>query len=342
LKIYFGFLEKMKFKDIQLCGLGNGLVDLLYEVEYGLIDRLGLKKGEMRLVDKDLQSQLLKHLEGKPHHRCSGGSAANTIIAFTQFGGRSAYKTVLGSDEFGYFYASEFHSLGINLLAPHIDEPTGTCIVLVTPDSERTMNTSLGATAHFGIEHISSEFIERSQWIYLEGYKFSAKSSTEALFYAIDLAQKFNTKVALTVSDVAIVTNFFDDVMKAIMNSDLLFCNENEAKALTESHSVVEAVSKLKKLIKNFVVTCGDKGSYVVFGEKEIDIPSYKATPIDTTGAGDMYAGGFMFGLINFNNIEFAGHLGSLAASKVVSQFGARLSGTFKEMLFTVSERFTK
>ncbi len=332
----------MKSKDIQLCGLGNGLVDLLYKVEYELIDSLGLKKGEMRLVDKNLQSQLLKHLEGKPHHRCSGGSAANTVVAFTQFGGRSAYKTVLGNDEFGYFYASEFHSLGINLLAPHIDEPTGTCIVLVTPDSERTMNTSLGATAHFGIEHINPEFIERSQWIYLEGYKFSAQSSTEALFYAIDLAQKFNTRVALTVSDVTIVTHFFDDVMKAIMKSDLLFCNENEAKVLTESRSVFEAVSKLKKLIKNFVVTRGNKGSYVVFGGKEIDVPSYEATPIDATGAGDMYAGGFMFGLINCGDIEFAGHLGSLSASKVVSQFGARLSGAYKEILLAVSERFAK
>lgn len=332
----------MKLKDIQLCGLGNGLVDLLYEVEYDLIDSLGLKKGEMRLVDKNLQSQLLKYLEGKPHYRCSGGSAANTIIAFTQFGGRSAYKTVLGNDEFGYFYASEFNSLGINLLAPHIDEPTGTCIVLVTPDSERTMNTSLGATAQFGIEHINPEFIERSQWIYLEGYKFSAKSSTEALFYAIDLAQKFNTKVALTVSDVAIVTNFFDDVMKATMKSDLLFCNENEAKVLTGSHSVFEAVSRLGKLIKNFVVTRGADGSIIVVDGREVSIPAYKVKAVDTTGAGDMYAGGFMFGLINSGDIEFAGHLGSLSASKVVSQFGARLSGTFKEMLSTVSERFAK
>lgn len=332
----------MKSKDIQLCGLGNGLVDLLYEVEDGFIDNLGLKKGEMRLVDKNLQSQLLKHLESRPHHRCSGGSAANTIIAFTQFGGISAYKTVLGNDEFGYFYASEFHSLGINLLAPHIDEPTGTCIILITPDSERTMNTLLGATAHFGIEHINPELIKRSQWIYLEGYKFSAQSSTDALFYSIDLAQKFNTKIALTVSDVTIVTHFFDNVMKAIMKSDLLFCNENEAKVLTESRSVLEAVTKLKRLIKNFVVTRGDKGSIVSFGGAEIDIPSYKTKAIDTTGAGDMYAGGFMFGLINFNNIEFAGHLASLSASKVVSQFGARLPGAHKEMLFTVSEQFAK
>lgn len=332
----------MKLKDIQLYGLGNGLVDLLYEVEYALINDLGLKKGEMRLVDKNLQLQLLKLLEGKPHHRCSGGSAANTVIAFTQFGGTSAYQTVLGNDEFGHFYASEFRSLGINLLAPHIDEPTGTCIVLITPDSERTMNTSLGATAHFSIEHINPEFIERSQWIYLEGYKFSTQNSTEALFYSIDLAQKFNVKVALTVSDVTIVSHFFDNVMEAIKKSDLLFCNENEAKVLTESHSVLEAVSKLKKLIKNFVVTRGDKGSFIVFGGKEIEIPSYKVKAIDTTGAGDVYAGGFMFGLINSSNIEFAGYLGSLAASKVVSQFGARLSGTHKEMLSIVSEQFAK
>ncbi len=330
----------MKSKDIQLCGLGNGLVDLLYEVEPNLVEVLGLKKGEMRLVDENLQSKLLKYLEDKPHHCCSGGSAANTIIAFTQFGGTSAYKTVLGNDEYGHFFASEFHSLGINLLAPHIDEPTGTCIVLITPDSERTMNTSLGATAHFGVEHIKPELIERSQWVYLEGYKLSSRSSTEALFYSIELARKFNTKVALSVSDVTIVTYFFDTLLEAVKKADLLFCNENEAKALTGSNTFYGAIGKLKKLIKSFVVTRGEIGSFMVVDGKEVEIPAYKVQAVDTTGAGDMYAGGFMFGLINLNSIELAGHLGSLAASKVVSQFGARLSGIHRNILNSVLEQF--
>jgi sugar/nucleoside kinase (ribokinase family) len=326
-------------KDIDLCGLGNGLVDLLYEVSFEELENLGLRKGEMRLVDASLQNKLFEVLKGKEHHKCSGGSAANTIIAFTQFGGKSAYHTVLGNDENGRFYLEEFRNLNIELVAPMIDEPTGTCIVLITPDSERTMNTSLGATAHFGPEHINPSFIERAKWIYLEGYKFTAPKSTQALYYAIDVARASGSKIALTLSDVFVVNNFYPQVLDSVHKVDLLFCNEQEAKALAQQENFGDIVEFLKRLVPNFVITRGENGSFAWVNAREYEFQAYKADPIDTTGAGDMYAAGFLYGLIKKNNVEFAGKLASYASAHIVSQLGARLRMDHKILVEKVENK---
>lgn len=332
----------MEHKDIELCGLGNGLVDLLFEVSFKELESIGLRKGEMRLVDSTLQSFLLRILDGKPYHICSGGSAANTIIAFSQFGGKSAYQTVLGNDDLGRFYLREFSELNIPLTAPQIDEPTGTCIVLITPDSERTMNTSLGATGKFSPEHINPVFIQRSKWLYLEGYKFSSENSTNALFYSIDLAKKFNTKIALTVSDIFIIEHFYENLIKAISSTDLLFCNLAEAFSLTQTTTIEEALKRLKELVQNFVITLGSQGSIVFWNNTQYEIPAYQTKAVDTTGAGDVFAGGFLYGLIHFNDLLFAGHLGSYSSSKIVSQFGARLKENPKEVLNFIKIKFDK
>ncbi|ROL58184.1 adenosine kinase [Bacteroidetes/Chlorobi group bacterium Naka2016] len=324
---------KMNVKDIDLCGLGNGLVDLLYEVSFEELEQLGLRKGEMRLVDDTLQKKLLEKLAGRSYTICSGGSAANTIIAFSQFGGTSAYHTVVGDDDFGRFYVNEFNELGISINAPMINEPTGTCIVLITPDSERTMNTSLGATAHFGVEHITPDYIRRAKWVYLEGYKFTAEKSTEALFFAIELAKKHEAKISLSLSDVFVITNFFDKVLEAIKHIDLLFCNEIEALTLTETSNIDQAKRKLTSLVPNFVITLGAKGSIANINKSEYQFPAYSTKAIDTTGAGDMFAGAFLFGLIQKGDINFAGHLASLSSSRIVSQFGARLKDNHKEII---------
>ncbi len=325
-------------KKLDICGLGNGLVDLLYKVDYEDLQHLGLRKGEMRLVDPTLQSKLLEKLAGKEYVICSGGSAANTIVAFTQFGGVSAYHTVVGNDSFGKFYIDEFQKLGILLCAPTIEEPTGTCIVLITPDSERTMNTSLGATAHFGPEHINPSYIQNSKWLYLEGYKFTAPKSTEALFYSIDIAKSSGTNISLSLSDVFVITNFFDEVMKAVKLVDLLFCNEQEALALTETQRFDEARKILSNLVPNFIITRGENGSYAFIGGKNYYFSSIKTKAIDTTGAGDMYAAGFLYGFIKKGDVDFAGKLASLSASRIVSQFGARLKENPTSLIEKVSK----
>ncbi|MDP2364759.1 MAG: adenosine kinase, partial [Ignavibacteria bacterium] len=190
-------------KDIKLCGLGNGLLDLQYEVDDEYLVRFGLNKGEMRLVSSEVQAEMINSVENLKFNKSSGGSAANTIIAFAQFGGKSAYQTTLGNDDFGWHYANEFKELGIELSTEFLPEvSTGTCLVLITPDSERTMNTHLGASALFNTEHVNEDLIKRSEWIYLEGYKLTSESSADAVFKAIEIARINNTKIAFTFSDV--------------------------------------------------------------------------------------------------------------------------------------------
>lgn len=315
----------MKEKDIELCGLGNGLVDLQFLVSDEELDNAGLQKGAMILIDIDARNKLLNDFKYKDYHRVSGGSAANTIISYAQLGGKGAYKTVLGNDDFGNFYKKEFSDLGIILNTEQINTaPTGVCVVFITPDSERTMYTCLAATADFGTKNINDDIIARSEWLYIEGYKFSEQSSTEAIFKAVDSAKQNNTKISLTFSDTFITDLFKDNLMKVIEQSDMVFCNENEAKSLTGKSDVNIAFNSLSNMTKNVALTLGDKGSIISWDGKRYDIPAYKVNPIDTTGAGDSFAGAFFYGIIKTGNPLKAGHLASFISSKIVSQMGPR------------------
>lgn len=313
-------------KDIQLTGLGNALVDLQYEVQEHELADLEFEKGAMTLVDVAKQKEVIAKFEDRMHNRCSGGSAANTIIAFAAFGGKAAYKTHLGADDFGDFYFKEFEELGIHLHAEKINsDPTGTSFVMITPDSERTMLTMLGASAKHTKEHIDDEIIKRSEWLYIEGYKFSEHGSTEAVHHAVNVCKNNNTKIAVTFSDKFIIDVFRERLEYAVNHADLIFCNDVEARAYTQIHDVQEAFEKLCEIVPNVVVTKGSEGSLVKWDGKVYEIPAYEAKLIDTTGAGDMYAGGFLYGIINSGDPHIAGHLGSYAASLIVSQLGARL-----------------
>mgnify|MGYP000925850235 CR=1 FL=1 len=249
-------------KMIDLCGIGNGLVDLQFKVSFEELEKIGDRKGEMCLVEPDEQKKIIDTLIQHKHNKCSGGSAANTIIAFAKFGGRAAYKTVLGNDDFGKFYKQEFDSLGIELVAPLLDEhPTGTCLVLITPDSERTMKTALGATGYFNSDLLDYDVIAKSKWIYLEGYKFTSPTSTDALYDAVNIAHKYKTKIALTFSDVFIVNSFYDKLFGIVKQSDLIFCNEPEANAFAQKDNIEDSFNYLCEICPNVVVTMNDKGS---------------------------------------------------------------------------------
>lgn len=324
-------------KDIHLTGLGNGLVDIQFEISEEDLNDIGLRKGEMLLANAEKQKELLEKLSERVNHQCSGGSAANTIIAFSKFGGKAAYKTVLGNDIFGKFYAQEFKDLGIVLKAEFlITDPTGTCVVLITPDAERTMHTSLGATAKFTKDHLDEDIIARSEWLYVEGYEFSTPNGAEASLIATEMALKHNTKVAVTFSDHFITQGFRNDLLKVAEKSDLIFCNEHEAVSFTGEENTAKAFDKLCTKYKNVVVTKGASGSIVHWQGKNHQIPAYETKPLDTTGAGDMYAGGFLYGIISTGSAEKAGHLGSYASSRVVSQFGARLAEDHKGIVKSV------
>lgn len=313
-------------KDLQLCGLGNALVDVEFQLSDADFDALNLQRGTMTLVDAAAQRAYIDGLAHHTPHRSSGGSAANTIIAFGQFGGRGAYKAVLGHDEMGLFYAREFTDLGIHLeadLLPHTH--TGTCLVLITPDAERTMLTALGVNSTFSAEHVIEATIARSEWLYIEGYKFSEPSGQSAISEAIGYAKKHGTKIAVSFSDTFIINFFRDGLESALAHADLIFCNEMEGCAYTGAEDSAAAFEKLSAQFTNVCFTKGSKGSLVQWNGEVHEIPSFPVTPIDSTGAGDMYAAGFLYGITHGHSADKAGRLASYAASKVVSQFGARL-----------------
>lgn len=319
-------------KNIDLCGIGNALVDIQIQIKDEDIKNFNLNKGEMRLVEAKDQQILIEKLKSYDNFKSSGGSAANTIIAFSQFGGKSAYQTLIGSDEFGDFYANEFKELNI-LLPCSVDNknPTGTCLVLITPDSERTMLTYLGASANFSLDKIQEETIANSKWIYIEGYEFTQKESSEAVYKAVEIAKKNNTKIAVTFSDVFITDIFYDNLKYVADNSNLIFCNEAEAMKYAKVNNLKDAFEYFEENFNNFVITLGAKGSLIKWHDKTYEIPVYPAKPIDSTGAGDMFAGGFMYGIIYTESPIKAGHLASFSSAKVVSQLGARLTENQKD-----------
>jgi sugar/nucleoside kinase (ribokinase family) len=318
--------NKMK-KDIHLCGLGNSLVDLQYKVTEEEFATFDLKRGDMILADGEQQKNILKKLENHSMNECSGGSAANSIIAFSQLGGKAAYFPLLGKDRFGEFYAKEFEELGIISKPVTIEnEPTGTCVVLITPDGERTMHTYLGATSNLEAKHLDSDVIKRSEWLYIEGYEFTQEASANAVFEAVKIAKENETKIAVAFSAEFIVNVFKEPLAKVVAEADMIFCNESEAIAYTGAENHEKAFEELTKLVENVVVTLGPLGAIYKYNGTIYNIPTYFDDRLDTTGAGDMFAGTFLYGLLVEKSPERAGHLASYTAGKLIGQFGARIN----------------
>lgn len=320
-------------KDLHICGIGHALVDIEFTINEQQFAPLGLKKGSMALVSPQEQSATIISLQAHHPHRSSGGSAANTIIAIGQFGGKAAYKTILGNDDMGLFYADEFRQLSIHLEAEIIPNSiTGTCLVLITPDAERTMLTDLGVNSSYNKDHLVEETIARSEWLYAEGYRITEPGGAAAVLEAVKIAKQHDTKIAFTFSDTFVVEVFKDRVLEILHYTDMIFCNAAEACAFSEMSNEQEAFEYLKTVCTHVVMTQGNQGATIHYDGKDFSIPAYPTIPIDTTGAGDMFAGGFLYGITNGYTIEHAGHLGSYAASKIVSQYGARLKSSASDI----------
>ena len=320
-------------KDLHICGIGHALVDIEYSINEQQFAPLGHKKGTMTLVSPQEQSSTIESLQAHSPHRSSGGSAANTIIAIGQFGGKAAYKTILGNDYLGHFYADEFRQLGIHLEAEIIPNSiTGTCLVLITPDAERTMLTDLGVNSTYNKDHLVIETIARSEWLYAEGYRITEPGGAAAVLEAVNIAKQHNTNIAFTFSDTFVVEVFKDRVLEILQYTDMIFCNAAEACAFSEMYNEQDAFEYLKTICKHVIMTRGNQGAFIHYDGSDVIIPAYPAHPIDTTGAGDMFAGGFLYGITNGYTVEQAGHLGSYAASKIVSQYGARLKSSASDI----------
>jgi len=323
-------------KKYHVYGIGNALVDMEIEVTPEFLKKMNVEKGLMTLVDQKRQDELLNNLEGNIHKRTCGGSAANTIIGLTQLGGNSFYSCKVANDETGEFYYTDLISEGVktNITEGRLDGVTGKCMVFVTPDADRTMNTYLGITETFSATELVEEEIKNSEYLYIEGYLVTSETGRAAALKAKKIAEENGVKTALTLSDPA-MANFFKDGLKEMIGEkvDLIFCNEEEALSFTESKTMEEAADKLKKIANSFAVTMGAKGAYVYDGKENKTVAATEVKPVDTNGAGDLFAGSFLYGITHGLSYEKAGELACKAASKLVTKFGARLN---KEEITTI------
>lgn len=318
----------MKHYDVY--GVGNALVDIEFELTIPELEGLGVAKGVMTLMDEQQQESIVDQLGGLETNRGSGGSAANTVIAVSQFGGSSFYSCRVGDDELGRFYIQDLIKAGVSTnINPEFMKQgiTGKCLVFVTPDADRTMNTFLGASADVAPEDVDVTAIELSEYLYIEGYLVSGESTKAAALYAIEEARKMDTKVALSLSDPNMVRFFRAQLDELIGRGvDLLFANEDEAMQMAAADSINDALEFLKTIADNFVVTRGPKGAIVYDGKRQIDIGAVPVKAIDTVGAGDMFAGAFLYGITNGMSYEMAGSLAASASGVLVASFGPRLT----------------
>ena len=309
--------------------LGNALLDIEFEVSPNTLKELGVDKGVMTLLDRDSQDKIVSSLTEYDQKRSCGGSAANTVIAVSQFGGKAFYSCKVADDEPGKFYTKDLIDCGIATnLDTHDPESgvTGKCLVFVTPDADRTMNTFLGISANFSEAELVPEAIKNAEYTYIEGYLVSGDSSKQAAIKAKEIAQAAGKKVAFTLADLNMVKFFKPGLLEIIGSGvDFLFANESEAMLMADTEDFDTAVEHLKTLATGFAITRGAAGSVIYDGKKLIEIEPFSVKAIDTVGAGDMYAGAFLYGITNGMSYEDAGRLASLASAKIVTSLGARL-----------------
>jgi len=310
--------------------LGNAIVDIVTEVDDPFFETHQVEKGVMTLVDENRQQQLMKAIDMTRSQLSGGGSAGNTIVALSQFGGRAHYACVVAKDELGKFFLDDLSHNGVTTNLVYENCPaghSGRCLVMTSPDAQRTMNTFLGVNALLSPAYLDEQAIKNSHYVYMEGYLVASPKGHEAMKEAKRLAERNQTKVALTFSDASMV-KYFSSAMKEVVGAgvDLLFCNEEEALIFTGAPNLAAALEQLKKIAKRFAITQGASGSLVFDGQALVEIAPYRANAIDTNGAGDMFAGAFMYGITHGLSYAEAGKLASLASSRVVAQWGPRLT----------------
>lgn len=328
-------------KKYDVYGVGNALVDYEFEVSDSFLEKFDMQKGYMTLIDQARQLELTESLNTSIHKRSCGGSAANSMIAVAQFGGKSFYSCKVASDETGDFYFKDLMDNGVDTnLSTSSLEPgvTGKCLVLITPDAARTMHTHLGITADLSSKELVEEHIKNSNYVYIEGYLVPNPKAKEASLKALQIARANGVKTAFTFSDVNMI-NFFEDGIKEIIGEgmDLLFCNEAEAFAYTKTTDLKACAAILKKVCKSFAITLGPKGAYVFDGQEESHIITMVVEPVDTNGAGDLFAGAVLYGLNHGMTLAAAAKMGCYASSTLVTQFGARLRN---EQVTKIKEKF--
>jgi len=317
-------------KKYHLYGLGAALVDTEVEVTDEFLQGAGIRKGHMTLVDERRQHELLsilqRHLVGS--RRASGGSAANSIIAASQFGSRAFYSCKVANDDNGHFYLDDLRAAGVtsNFHGERDHGITGKCLVMITPDAERTMHTFLGISETLSERELAYDALADSEYLYLEGYLVTSDSGRAAAIRAREFAEANGVKTALSLSDPGMV-EFFADGLRQMMGErlDLLFCNREEALGWTGTDSVQAAADALRADARQFAITLGAEGALLWDGQRYITVPGVPVRAIDTNGAGDMFAGAFLHGITDGMDFAAAGLLAARSAAELVCHYGPRL-----------------
>jgi sugar/nucleoside kinase (ribokinase family) len=312
-------------------GIGAALVDTEIKVVDGELSQMNVEKGVMTLVDEQRRSELIDHLEGhlvKANH-ASGGSAGNSMIASSLFGGPTFMSCKVANDADGDIYIADLEAAGVDhcLNGERYLGTTGKCLVLITPDAERSMNTFLGISETLSTEQLDAEAIAASEYLYLEGYLVTSPTGRAAAVQAREIAEAANVKTALSFSDPGMV-EFFREGMEEMVGAglDLVFCNEAEAMGWAGTDNLDVAIEKLKEVARCFVITRGARGALAYDGDNMAEIPPHQVQAVDTNGAGDMFAGAFLYAINRGEDFPTAGRFASLAAGKVVANYGPRLS----------------
>lgn len=322
-----------------LLTIGNALVDVLATTTEDYIAdqdaRFGMKKNSMNLIEEARALELYDAMNDRT--QASGGSAANTLAAFASFGGKGIYIGKIGKDEIGDFFRADMKNIGADHLTPPTETGTGTgrCMIMITPDGARTMNTFLGAATELGPDDIDEKVVSDALVTYLEGYLFDKPAAMEAFYKAAKVAHEAGRKVSLSLSDPFCVGRHRDAFRDLVENHiDILFANEDEAKSLYEVATIEEVYPLIKDKCEIVAITRSEKGSVIIHGDEIIEIAAEPiAQLVDTTGAGDMYAAGFLFGYSEGKDLKECGRLGSAAAAAVIVNIGPRPTIKLSELI---------
>ena len=331
--------ESLRYSDsekfIDLVGLGNAIVDIIVNIEDEFLEINNLKKGSMNLINANESELLLNNC--KVIKQISGGSSANTVVCLAELGNNVHFIGRIKNDKFGNFFSSDIKKSKTIFNTPPTDKGASTAhsIILITPDAQRTMCTFLGASVEFEPKDIDFNAIKNSKYLYLEGYLWDSELAKNAFLQAAKIAKSSGTKIILSLSDSFCVERHRDSFLKLIDNYvDIVFSNESEILSLFKKDSLESCQESLYSLCSLLIVTLGSKGSLTINEQKIERINAIsKGKVIDTTGAGDIFAGGFIHGLIKNYSLNKCGKLGSLCAGQIITQLGSRSNVNLQELI---------
>ena len=314
--------------------IGNAIVDIIARCDDGFLSKHDLAKGFMRLIDAEEAGRLYEAMG--PAIERSGGSVANSIAGLASFGAKCGFLGRVAADQFGGIFRHDIRSLGVTYETPPAANgaPTARCLILVTPDGERTMNTFLGASVDFTPEDVDRKLIEAARIVYLEGYLFDRDHAKAAFREAARLAKGAGAKVALSLSDAFCVDRHREDFLALVRDdADIVFANEKEITTLYQVNSFEEAADLALADCELAVLTRSEAGSVILGNDETVKVPAARiGDVVDVTGAGDLYAAGFLYGLTRGAPLATCGQIGSLAAAEVISHIGARPETSLKTL----------